>query len=116
MLADHLDPGSLAPLFRPASIAVIGASTDPTKLGSVPVGHMKASGFAGALYPINPRASTVQDLPAYPSIGAAPGPVDLAVIAVPEAHVLAAMKDCAANGVRAVVVFTSGFAELGEAG
>jgi acyl-CoA synthetase (NDP forming) len=114
--ADPLDPGSLAPLFRPSSVAVIGASTEPTKLGSVPIGHMKASGFAGALYPINPKAATVQGLPAYPSIAAAPGPVDLAIIALPEAHVLAAMRDCAGNGVRAAVVFSSGFAELGEAG
>jgi acyl-CoA synthetase (NDP forming) len=116
MPAPSLDPGSLAPLFRPASVAVIGASTEPTKLGSVPVGHMKASGFAGALYPINPKARIVQGLPAYPSVGAVPGPVDLAIIALPEAQALAAMRDCAGKGVRAAVVFTSGFAELGEAG
>ncbi|HYM04269.1 MAG TPA: acetate--CoA ligase family protein [Stellaceae bacterium] len=116
MADNRLDPSSLAPLFRPASIAVIGASADPSKLGSVPVIHMKTSGFAGALYPVNPKAPMVQGLPAFPSLAAVPGPVDLAIISVPEAHVLPAMRDCAAKGVRAVVLFTSGFAELGDAG
>src|SRR6185437_12291779 len=78
MAAPRLDPSSLAPLFRPDSVAVIGASSDPTKLGSIPVGHMKASGFKGALYPIDPKAATIQDLPAFPSVRAVPGPVDLA--------------------------------------
>jgi acyl-CoA synthetase (NDP forming) len=116
MHPDTLDPESLAPLFRPASIAIIGASTDATKLGTIPLVHMKTSGFKGALYPINPRAPAVQEVPAYPNVAAVPGAVDLAIIAVPEAHVAQAMRDCAAKGVRAVVLFTSGFAELGEAG
>ena len=116
MTDPRLDPRSLAPLFRPASVAVIGASSDPTKLGSIPIGHMKASGFKGPLYPINPKAATIQDLPAYASVRAVPGPVDLAIIAVPEPLVLPALRDCAAKGVRAVVLFTSGFAEVSAAG
>ena len=116
MADPRFDPRSLAPLFRPASVAVIGASSDPTKLGSIPIGHMKASGFKGPLYPINPKAATIQDLPAYASVRAVPGPVDLAIIAVPEPLVLPALCDCAAKGVRAVVLFTSGFAEVSEAG
>jgi acyl-CoA synthetase (NDP forming) len=116
MTADAFDPSSLAPLFRPQSVAFIGASTDAAKLGSIPLIHMKTSGFKGPLYPINPKAPAVQEIPAFPSLAAVPGPVDLAIIAVPEAHVLAAMRDCAAKGVHAVVLFTSGFAEIGEAG
>jgi acetate---CoA ligase (ADP-forming) len=116
MTAPTLDPRSLVPLFRPNSIAIIGASSEPTKLGSIPLIHMKTSGFKGALYPINPRAKELQGLPAFPNVGAVPGPVDLAIIAVPEAHAPAAMRDCAAKGVRAVVMFTSGFAEVNEAG
>jgi acetate---CoA ligase (ADP-forming) len=116
MTADGLDPSSLTPLFRPQSIAIIGASTDATKLGTIPLIHMKTSGFKGALYPINPRAAMVQGIPAFPNIAAVPGPVDLAIIAVPEALVLDAMRDCAAKGVRAVVLFSSGFAEVGDAG
>jgi acetate---CoA ligase (ADP-forming) len=116
MPADPLDPSSLAPLFRPAAIAVIGASTDAAKLGTIPLIHMKTSGYKGPLYPINPRAALVQEIPAFPTIGAVPGPVDLAIISVPEAHVAQAMRDCAAKGVRAIVLFTSGFAEVSEAG
>jgi len=116
MPAQPVDAESLAPLFRPTSIAVIGASTDATKLGTIPLLHMKTSGFKGPLYPINPRAAAVLDIPAFPGIGAAPGPVDLAIVAVPQAHVAQAMRDCAAKGVRAAVVFTSGFAEVSEAG
>ncbi len=116
MPLDALDPASLAPLFRPDSIAIIGASTDPTKLGTIPLVHMKTSGFKGPLYPINPRAATVQDVPAFPSILAVPEPVDLAIIAVPEAQAIQAMRDCASKGVRAIVLFTSGFAEVSAAG
>src|SRR5260221_3298441 len=116
MTAPRLDPRSLAPLFRPASVAVIGASSDPTKLGSIPIGHMKASGFKGPHDPINPKPATIHELPAYATVRAVPGPVDLAVIAVPEPMVLPALRDCAAKGVRAVVLFTSGFAEVSAAG
>ena len=116
MSADPFDLHSLAALFRPASIAIIGASSDASKLGSIPLIHMKTSGFKGSIYPINPRSAVVQDVPAFPNLAAVPGPVDLAIIAVPEAHALAAMRDCAAKGVRAVVMFTSGFAEVSEAG
>jgi acyl-CoA synthetase (NDP forming) len=116
MTADPLDPPSLAPLFRPRSIAVIGASSDAAKLGSIPLIHMKTSGFAGPLYPVNPRGGEVQGLPAFANIRAVPGPVDLAIIAVPETLVLPAIRDCAEKGVRAVVLFTSGFAELGPVG
>jgi len=112
----RLDAASLLPLFRPSSIAVIGASADAGKLGSIPLIHMKTSGFHGALYPVNPKAPVVQGLPAFRNILDVPGPVDLAIISVPEAQVMAAMRDCARKGVRAVILFTSGFAEIGAAG
>jgi acetate---CoA ligase (ADP-forming) len=116
MCADPFDLRSLTALFRPESVAIIGASSDPSKLGSIPLIHMKTSGFKGPLYPINPRSTVVQDVPAFPNLAAVPGPVDFAIIAVPEAHALAAMRDCAAKEVRAVVMFTSGFAEVSETG
>ena len=83
MSADPFDLHSLAALFRPASIAIIGASSDASKLGSIPLIHMKTSGFKGSIYPINPRSAVVQDVPAFPNLAAVPGPVDLAIIAVP---------------------------------
>ncbi|MDT9106002.1 CoA-binding protein, partial [Escherichia coli] len=66
---DAIDLASLAPLFNPASVAVIGASRDAAKIGGLPIAFMKASGFAGALYPVNPGGDEVQGLRAYRSIG-----------------------------------------------
>jgi acyl-CoA synthetase (NDP forming) len=107
---------SLGPLFEPRAIAVYGASSDPTKIGGRPLDFLKASGFDGPLYPINPKADRIQDLPAFAKVAAAPGPVDLAIVAVPAPAVLAALEDCAASGVRGAVVLSSGFAEVGGAG
>lgn len=107
---------SLAPLFDPRAIAVYGASSDPTKIGGRPLDFLKASGFDGALYPINPNAPLIQGLPAFARLAAVPGPVDLAIVAVPAPAVLAALEDCAASGVRGAVVLSSGFAEVGGQG
>ena len=111
-----IDLASLKPIFEPASIAVIGASRDPTKIGGLPIAFTRANGFAGAIHPVNPGSAEVQGLPAYSRVAEVPGPVDLAIVALPSAGVLAALKDCAAKGVRAAVVFSSGFAEVSEEG
>lgn len=108
--------GSLAPLFEPRAIAVYGASSDPTKIGGRPLDFLKGSGFEGTLYPINPKAAQIQGLPAYATVSAVPGPVDLAIVAVPAPGVLAALEDCAAKGVGGAVVLSSGFAEVGGPG
>jgi acyl-CoA synthetase (NDP forming) len=107
---------SLEPLFRPASIAIIGASSDPKKIGGLPVDFLKTYRFAGAVYPVNPRADTIQGLKAYPSITDVGAPVDQAVIAVPEPIVLPTLEACAKAGVRSVIIFTAGFAEVGADG
>ncbi|MBV9136023.1 MAG: acetate--CoA ligase family protein [Hyphomicrobiales bacterium] len=103
-------------LFRPRSIAVVGASTDPTKLGSLPVKFMLGAGYGGELYPVNPRASTIQGLPVFSSVKAIGQKVDLAIIAVPKEFCAAALADCAEAGVAAAIMFTSGFAEVDTAG
>ncbi len=107
---------SLSSLFDPRAIAVYGASSDPTKIGGRPLDFLKRSGFDGLLYPINPKLPEIQGLPSYPSIAALPGPADMAIVAVPAPAVVAALEDCAANGVRGAVVLSSGFAEVGGAG
>src|SRR5579863_7793857 len=89
---------SLEPLFRPASIAIIGASADPKKIGGLPVDFLKTYRFAGPIYPVNPKADTIQGLKAYPDIGAIGAPVDQAVIAVPEPIVLPTLEACAKAG------------------
>ncbi len=103
-------------MFAPRSVAVIGASGDTTKIGGRPLKFLKANGFAGEIYPINPRAAEIQGLPAYPSIGAVPRTVDHAIIALPSTSVMAAIEACAARRVRSATIFSSGFAEIGDEG
>jgi acetate---CoA ligase (ADP-forming) len=103
-------------LLRPRSIAIIGASQDPAKIGGRPLHLLRRYGYAGQIYPINPKAAEVQGLKAYPSVMDVPEAPDLALIAVEAEKAPQAVEQCAARGVRGVVVFSSGFAELGEAG
>jgi acetyl coenzyme A synthetase (ADP forming)-like protein len=108
--------GSLAAFFAPRSVAVIGASRDPSKVGGSVLANLKAAGFAGRVMPVNPGASTVQGLPAVPSVGDLEEAVDLVVIAVPAAHVLSTLKECVAQGVPGAVVISAGFREIGGEG
>jgi acyl-CoA synthetase (NDP forming) len=103
-------------LFNPKCVAVIGASTDPKKLGGFPVHLSLKHGYKGRLCPVNATAAEVQGLKAFPSIGAIDGPVDCAVIAVPAPGVLEAVKACAEKGVAIATIFSSGFAEMGADG
>ena len=107
---------SLDKLLRPNSIAIIGASDEPSRIGGRPLAYLLAAGFRGPLYPVNSKRQTVQGLKAYPTVGAVPGPVDFAVIAVPAEQAVEAVRDCAARGVGAVCIFTAGFSEVGPAG
>jgi acyl-CoA synthetase (NDP forming) len=107
---------SLDPLVRPRSVAVIGASDEPARIGGRPIAYMKERGFAGAIYPVNPKRPTVQGLQAYPSIDALPEAPDVAIIAVPAALAIAALDDLGRKGCRAVICFTAGFAEMDDAG
>jgi acetyl coenzyme A synthetase (ADP forming)-like protein len=107
---------NLAAFFNPRSVAVIGASRDPTKVGGSVVANLRAAGFEGHVYPVNPRTDVVQGLPATASLLAIDGPVDLAVIAVPATAVLPALKECVAKGIRGAIVISAGFREASEAG
>ncbi|MFD1112007.1 acetate--CoA ligase family protein [Pseudoroseomonas ludipueritiae] len=106
----------LEAILQPRAIAIIGASQDATKIGGRPVQLLQRFGYPGKIYPVNPRATEVQGLPAYPSVEALPEAPDLAIIAVSAEAAPAALEACAARGVRGAVIFSSGFAELGEAG
>ena len=107
---------SLDPLMRPQSVAVIGASDEPARIGGRPVYSMLEGKFQGRLYPVNPSRETVQGLKAYASIKDVPEVVDSVVISVPASVALDVIQECADAGVKSAVVFTSGFAEIGEAG
>lgn len=103
-------------VFAPTSVAVIGASGDPTRIGGRPVDFLKRHGFAGAILPINPNRTEIQGLPAYPSVADLPTVPDMAILAVPAPMAVDAIEACAAKGVKGAVVFSSGFAEVGPSG
>jgi acetyl coenzyme A synthetase (ADP forming)-like protein len=107
---------SLEPIFRPASIAVVGASRSPGGIGYEIVHNLVEHGYRGALYPVNPNARFVHSIPAYRSVLEIPGALDLAVIAVPKACVLEVVDECGQKGVPALVVISAGFKEVGGAG
>ena len=107
---------SLSPLFAPRSIAVVGASSNAQKIGGIPVDYLQRFGFEGDVFPVNPTVDRVQGLQAYPSLSAIGKPVDLAILSLPAAQVGQALDDAAAASVKAAVMFSSGFAEVSEAG
>jgi len=104
------------PVFSPKSVAVIGASRNRVKLGYQSLKALTDAEYKGKIYPVNPNAETVGGYRAYPSILDVPEEIDLAVISLPSFGVLDAVKDCAKKGVKAVVIFASGFKELNEQG
>ena len=108
---------SLQPVFVPQSVAVVGASSDPDRIGGRLLRFLLEAQFEGTIYPINKSgALEIQGLPAYASVLDIPGNVDQAVIVVPAPGVETAVRESIAKGVKCVVVLTSGFAELGDAG
>ena len=104
---------SLRAVFAPTSIAVIGASRTPRTIGRAILDNLIRDGFAGGVFPVNPRATEIAGRPSYPSIAAIGRPIDLAIVTVPADAVEAVIRDCAASGVRAAVVISAGFAEAG---
>jgi acyl-CoA synthetase (NDP forming) len=104
------------PLFYPQSLAVIGASNTRGKWGQTYTRNLRDSGYAGKIYPVNPKESSVLGFPAYARLQDIPAPVDLALILLPPPLVPAAVEECLKKRVGAIVVITAGFGELGEAG
>ncbi|MDR7484015.1 MAG: acetate--CoA ligase family protein [Armatimonadota bacterium] len=106
----------LSALVRPSTIAVIGASRDPSKVGHAIFRNLLAGGFQGAVHPVNPSARAVGGVRAYPSVLEVPDPVDLAVVITPARLVPGVLDECGQRGVRGVVVISGGFREVGEEG
>jgi len=102
--------------FEPESVAVIGASRDPEKLGYAVLNNIKEGGFEGGLYPVNPKAEEILGLEAYASVLDIPGPVGLAIIVVPSKIVPHVLRECGEKGTPAVVIITAGFREAGREG
>ena len=105
--------GTLAALLSPASIAVVGASADRTKIRGTLFHQLAASGYTGLLYPITASATEIEGHRCFPSVTAVGAPIDLAIVAIPPDAVMGVLEECAAGGVRSALVLTSGFAEQG---
>jgi acetate---CoA ligase (ADP-forming) len=107
---------SMERLFRPRSVAVIGASNEPGTIGYALVRNLISAEYAGPVYPVNPRHTVVHSVPCFASLRDVPREVDLAIVAVPAARVLEVARECAAKHVYALVIISAGFAEIGERG
>jgi acetyltransferase len=107
---------ALHPIFYPRSIAVIGASKDPTKRGFRSIQKLVEDGFKGEIYPVNPKEASILGKVAYPTLAQVPGPVDLALVCTPAKTLPDVIAQCGAKGVKGAVVLAGGFAEAGEEG
>ncbi len=103
-------------LFDPGSIAIIGASNDARKPGGKPIIALVNKGYKGKIYPVNPKYESIHGYKCYPGLTDIPGPVDLVVISLPAERVYSSLEECAQKGVKAAVIFSSGFAEMGPEG
>lgn len=101
-------------LLRPKSIAIIGASNTPGKIGYTVVKNLLESGYEGAIYPINPNDSEIQGLKAYKSVLDVPGEIDAAAVVVPAKIVSSVARECGEKGVKGLIVIASGFSEVGR--
>lgn len=106
--------GNLQPLIDPSSIAILGASANPKRLGGVPISLLLERGYAGRIFPINPKYQEISGLKCYPDIAALPQAVDLLVVAVSAPDVLPALKQAVGKGIRSAVIFAAGYAEAGD--
>jgi len=101
-------------LFEPCSIAVIGASQDPSKIGYMIVSNILSGGYQGKLYPVNPRGSEILGLPSYKKITEIEDSIDIGCIVVPAPHVFDAVRECAQEKVKFCIIISSGFSEIGN--
>src|SRR5262245_13173477 len=111
-----MSEATLDAIFRPRSVAVIGASRTPQTIGREILSNLVALGFEGPVYPVNPNASSIGSIRCYPAIEKVPGPVDLAIVTVPRDGVLPVVNACGRRGVKGLVVITAGFREVGREG
>jgi acyl-CoA synthetase (NDP forming)/GNAT superfamily N-acetyltransferase len=105
---------SIHRLLNPRSVAVLGASADPAKIGHLVLDNLQRAGFTGPVFPVNPHTRSINSTLAYASLADLPGEIDLAVLAVPAAEVLDLVEQCGARGVHALVVISAGFGESGD--
>lgn len=111
-----MSPASLKSFFDPASVAIVGASGDPARIGGRPLRYLLEAGFRGRIYPINPRHDTLMGLPCFASAEDLPEVPETVIVIVPAEQVPATLESYANRGTRAAIVFSSGFVESGPEG
>ncbi|KMY54405.1 acetyl-CoA synthetase [Bacillus sp. FJAT-27231] len=116
MSCESVSGKSLEPLFYPHSVAVLGASKNPNKLGYIQIKALIDGEFGGDIFPINPNSTEIEGLTCYPSIIDVPKPVDLAIFCVGANQIQQSLEECAQKKVKAAIIFASGFSETGEEG
>ncbi|TLN22407.1 CoA-binding protein, partial [bacterium] len=109
-----MDRTALNGLLRPKSVAVVGASATPGKIGFTVMENLLKDGYKGKIYPINPSAAEILGLKAYASIADVPDSIDAAIITVPAKLVLQVTEECGKKGVKGLIIITSGFSEVGN--
>jgi len=102
--------------FHPRGVAVIGASSNPTKLSYGVLHNLASHGYPGPIYPVNPKGGEMMGLKVYPAVAEVPGPVELAVIVLSADRAVRALEECGQRSIRAAVIIASGFGELGAGG
>ena len=107
---------NLSTLFKPQTVAVIGASSKEGKVGNIVIKNLLSCGYQGTIYPINPKEETIEGLKNYHSILEVPTSVDLVIVSIPAAAVVDAAKECVQKGVQNMIVLTAGFKEVGAEG
>jgi acetate---CoA ligase (ADP-forming) len=107
---------TIAHLMRPESVAVIGASADPSKTSGRPVAYLKKHGFAGTVYPVNPRYDVIDGLTCYPDVASLPAAPDVGIVLLGAERAHTAVRELANRGARAAIVLASGYAETGAEG
>jgi acetyltransferase len=106
----------LSSLLKPKSIALIGASRDPTRIGGRTLGYLTRHGYSGTIFPVNPKYEEIGGMKCYPTVTSIPSEIDVAIIAVPEEAVLSVLEEAGHRRVKAAIIYSAGFSELGPQG
>ena len=115
-VGDLMDPATLDPILKPRTVAIIGASPRPGSIGKVVLSNIMGSDFNGILYPVHPKAKSINSMKVYPSISEVPDEIDLAYVIVPRDYVLPVVEECGRKGVKGLCVISAGFKEIGGEG
>ncbi|HDN75616.1 MAG TPA: CoA-binding protein, partial [Acidilobales archaeon] len=112
----YLSIDGVKALFEPKNVAVIGASRDPSKTGHIILRNIIEAGFKGGIYPVNPKADKILGIKVYPNLKSIPEDIDLIVVVVPARIVPRVMEEAGEKGVKAAVIISGGFREVGPEG